>query len=145
MTLGPPPERKRRATSRDVTLKREALAVVRALHPQIARLQQRAALLCSLSQSSLRASHDLPVLLAQVEALQAAVRAYSRALADKLSTLPPEVRNHSRIVDTVRALESVYVVLGRARDGLVHNVEDGPQHVGRIWIARLSEPASAHH
>ena len=139
MTLEAPPERRRRATSRDVALKREALAVVRALHPEIARVQQRAALLCSLSQSSLRSTHDLPALLAEVEALQAAVRAHSTALADRMSRLPGEVRNHSRVVDTVKALESVYQVLDRTRDRLLSDVEDAPRH-----LARLAMPLRPH-
>ncbi|HZY68949.1 MAG TPA: hypothetical protein VFE52_10195 [Devosia sp.] len=94
------------------------MEVVRALHPEIARMQMRAAFLLSMSQRGFRDGQDGTQLCAEADALQSAVEAHSEQLHQHMAALPPEVRNHGRIVDTVRALQSVHTILGEARRGL---------------------------
>jgi hypothetical protein len=114
MTVGADARGRRRAIPVSVTMSRSALAVVRILHPEISRLQTRAAFLLSVSGRKPNEG-DNASLEAEVIALQSAVEAYSETLSEQLRGLPNDVRNHGRILDTVRALKSAYGVLEAAR------------------------------
>jgi len=108
-------EPRKRATSRDAAQRRSAMVVVRALHPAIAQVQRRAAFLLSMSELGIRDDRDPALMEAETAALQSVVFAYTESLTEQLGDLPPEIRTHGRIVDTLKALTSLYGVLGRAR------------------------------
>jgi hypothetical protein len=107
--------RRRRATSASVTASRSAMAVVRALHSEISKVQARAAFLVSVSCRCSRQNEDREKLEAEAAALQSMVEAYSSALSERLQNLPSDIRDHGRILDTVRALRSVHAILETAR------------------------------
>ena len=86
-------------------------------------MQKRAAFLLTLSRRKASSHAESAALDAETDALQIAVEAYTEALAQQLAQLSDDIRNHGRIVDTVRALKSVHSILAEARLGFVQRIE----------------------
>jgi hypothetical protein len=89
------------------------MAVVRAMHPEISRVQQRAAFLLQLARSGRPDPEGL--LAAEVEAIQLRIIADFTSLKEEIQKLPDKVSSHGRIGDTLKALKSVYSILEQAR------------------------------
>jgi hypothetical protein len=111
MTIAPKP---RRAERLDIRRAREALKLVQPIHRQIGAWQSQAARLAAFGQKLQAVGRFEPRLSAEAEALARAVEAQQRRLAEQIRALPPEIAGHGRLVDTVRALNSVHTGAARA-------------------------------
>lgn len=102
------PPRRQRAERVDVQRTREAQKLVLPVNRQIGVWQAQAARLVAFG-SKLRTTGGFePRLKAEAEDLAHAIERQRQALLDEASALPPEIANHSRLLDTVRALDSVH-------------------------------------
>lgn len=102
----PAPPR-RRAIRNDVANKRRALAVLLPIQDRIGPWQTRAARLMGYARKLRTTGGYEPTLVAEAEALISAVSMQQRQLAETTGQLPPEVATNSRVLDTMRALQSV--------------------------------------
>jgi hypothetical protein len=107
--------RRKRAVRDDVRTSRAALKLVLPLNRQIGQWQASVARLVSAGQRVKADARYSPAQIEEIEMLEQTVRSCQHRLLDELADLPREVREHSRIVDTRRALDSVLVGLDRAR------------------------------
>jgi hypothetical protein len=107
--------RRKRAVRDDVRASRAALELVRPLSKQIEEWQASVARLVSTGQRIKARAQFSPTQMEEIEALEQAARSCRHRLLENVADLPREVREHSRIVDTRRALDSVLAGLGRAR------------------------------
>lgn len=114
-TLSPDVPR-RRAPSRDVILRREALAVVRPLSKQIGSWQVTAARLISIGEHARAHGGYAPSHVEELDALDHMIATHRARLDAAVASLPDEIRTHGRIADTQRALESLTVATARAHD-----------------------------
>jgi len=101
------PPRRQRAERLDVQQAREAQKLVLPVNRQIGVWQAQAARLMAFGRKLRTTGGFEPRLKAEAEDLAQAIDRQRQLLLDEAAGLPPEIANHSRLLDTIRALDSV--------------------------------------
>jgi hypothetical protein len=115
-----PASPRRRATRADVRQKRAAVSLVLPLNRQIGHWQSEVAQLLTACERAQDHEALAAVHYADARSLEDAIRTQVRQFTDGLVGLPKEVTTHSRVRDTLRAVESVLTRLEQAK-GLLEN------------------------
>jgi hypothetical protein len=98
---------RRRALRDDIVQKRQALAALLPIHDQIGPWQARTARLIAYAEKLRSTGSYNPAVVAEAEALLAAVSQQQRALDETTASLSPDIAANSRVFDTARALKSI--------------------------------------
>lgn len=116
-------EGRQRAMREEVRQSRAALSLVQPSHQNIGRWQADAARLQAMAMRLRASGRTNPGVAAEAEALAQQVDAERDRLAGRIAGTDGEGAPHSRVTDTLKALDSISVGLGRAREIL-----DGTSH-----------------
>jgi hypothetical protein len=106
---------RKRAVRADVLTRRDAIALVRPLGRRIAQWQLLVAQLSARAAWARRRGDDTKALEQQLEALEGSVCTELAAFSERLQGTSPELRNHGRVLDAVRAAGTVLTALRRAK------------------------------
>jgi hypothetical protein len=106
---------RKRAARQEIRSLHTALELVAPLNSQINGWQSTVAHLIVVAEHAQRHDMDDTAYLKNVASLETTVRANWERLARELIDLPADIRDHSRVADTRRAVESVLLGLERAR------------------------------
>jgi hypothetical protein len=106
--------RRQRAERQDVQQAREAQKLVLPINRQISIWQAQAARLTGFGTKLKTTGGYEPHLLAEAEQLERDIARQREGLHDQAQNLPPEIANHSRLLDTIRALDSVHQSAAKA-------------------------------
>jgi hypothetical protein len=117
----------RRSPRRDAVRERRAVRAVAPVSRRVNGWQLRAARLIAAAEYADVHRHDGGRYLAELESLSAEVREGREWLDEQLTSLPPNLVEHSRIRDAVRAFDSLAKAIARAR-GLLDG--DGADRAG---------------
>lgn len=105
---------RKRSTREDVRRSQAALKIVRPLHHEVSVWQVEIARLITHAQR-VRARHEHDSAAQQrIVALERTIQDVRQRLARELGTVPEEVRDHGRVVDVRRAIDSALAGLDQA-------------------------------
>jgi len=106
---------RRRAIPEDLRKSRVALKLVQPMHRSIGAWQADAAKLQALAQRALASGRIEPRIASEAELLLDRIAAQKADLVRQTEELSADISAHGRVVDTIRALDSVAANLNRAR------------------------------
>lgn len=105
----------KRSTREDVLRSRAALQIVRPLQREVGAWQAEIArMITRAERSRLRHEHDI-VAQQRVAVLERTIREARGKLTEQLGELPDDVREHDRVVDIYRAIDSALAGLDQAQ------------------------------
>jgi hypothetical protein len=109
------PRQRQRAERVEVRNARDALSIVVPVNRKIGPWQSQAARLVAFGTRLRLVGRSEPRLSAEAEALASAIRRQREELAAEARNLPPEIGEHGRVRDTLRALDTVFAAVTQAR------------------------------
>jgi hypothetical protein len=106
---------RRRAVRDEVTQRRQAVALVRPFAQQIGEWQGQVARLTGSSERAGNHPEMAAGLDQELRTLEAIIRSELQAFTGQYASWPKAIRSHSRVMDTLRAIDSVLAALERAK------------------------------